>query len=159
MADCIFPKDRGYRRWLNALVGLMVKCSCLEILGRCWSITKYEVYCPLGCPLAILGSVELVLWHLGFCLSQNVFPDRGCWLLWLIVEGLCHICGNGTGANRKCRLLWLLVPFLCPALDHTLKFNCLILKSFEVFFLQVFNFRYQVVAKRLFWWSPIWAKG
>ena len=36
---------------LKLLLGLMVKCSCLEVLGCCSPTAKYEVCGPLGCPL------------------------------------------------------------------------------------------------------------
>ena len=65
----------------------------------------------------------------GFWNSQYVFPSTGCWLLWLLLISLWHICGIGTGAHKKCLLLWLTVPFLCPALFSTQNFNCLISKK------------------------------
>ena len=41
-------KDASDSVW-KTLLGLMVKCSCLEVSGCCSSTIRYEVCVPLGC--------------------------------------------------------------------------------------------------------------
>ena len=61
---------------LKALVGLMVKCSSLELPGCCSSTTRYEVCGPLGyyCSLGTtwLCYASLMTWLAGIWVSGIV---------------------------------------------------------------------------------------
>ena len=76
MCELSSPLTEATDGGLKLLLGLMVKCSCLEVAGFCSS--RSGLLSPWHHLDLLSWLYDLAYWHLGFLNSPDVFPGRGC---------------------------------------------------------------------------------